>query len=119
VSLVEAAAQAEALAEAGDERALATLRTQWDEEIEHAARDRDYRLTPAQVRRFESMHGTIASGSIVLLRTGWSIYWPHRSAYLGDDTPGRTSHLHFPSYGRAAAALRPVTARSGTVRSPG
>jgi len=44
VSLVEAAAQAEALAEAGDERALATLRAQWDEEIEHAARDRDYRI---------------------------------------------------------------------------
>lgn len=44
MSLVEAAAQADALAEAGDERALATLRTQWDDEIEHAARDRDYRV---------------------------------------------------------------------------
>jgi HEAT repeat protein len=44
VTLVEAAARAEALAEAGDERALATLRTQWDEEIEHAARDADYRI---------------------------------------------------------------------------
>jgi HEAT repeat protein len=44
VSLVEAAAEAEALAQAGDERALAALRTQWDEEIEHAARDRDYRI---------------------------------------------------------------------------
>jgi HEAT repeat protein len=44
VTLVEAAAQAEAFAEAGDERALAALRTQWDEEIEHAARDRDYRI---------------------------------------------------------------------------
>jgi HEAT repeat protein len=44
VSLVEAASQAEALAEAGDERSLATLRMQWDEEIEHAARDRDYRI---------------------------------------------------------------------------
>jgi HEAT repeat protein len=44
VTLPEAAAQAEALAQAGDERALATLRTQWDEEIEHAARDADYRV---------------------------------------------------------------------------
>lgn len=44
MSLAEAVAQAEALAQAGDERALATLRTQWDEEIEHAARDRDYRI---------------------------------------------------------------------------
>ena len=44
MSLAEAAVQAEALAEAGDERSLATLRMQWDEEIEHAARDRDYRI---------------------------------------------------------------------------
>jgi HEAT repeat protein len=44
VSLAEAAARAEELAGAGDERALATLRTEWDEEIEHAARDRDYRI---------------------------------------------------------------------------
>ena len=44
MTLSEAAAQAEALAQAGDERALATLRTQWDDEIEHAARDGDYRV---------------------------------------------------------------------------
>ena len=69
------------------------------------ARDRDYRLTVADVRRFESEHGTIAPGTIVLLRTGWSARWPDRAAYLGDDTPGRTSHLHFPAYGRGAATL--------------
>jgi HEAT repeat protein len=44
VSLPEAAAKADALAQTGDERALATLRVQWDEEIEHAARDADYRV---------------------------------------------------------------------------
>jgi HEAT repeat protein len=44
MSLVEAAAQADALAQAGDERSLAVLRLQWDEEIEHAARDADYRV---------------------------------------------------------------------------
>ena len=70
-----------------------------------AARDRDYRLTPLDVQRFESAHGTIPPGAIVLLRTGWSVRWPHRLAYLGDDIPGRTSDLHFPSYGRAAATL--------------
>jgi HEAT repeat protein len=43
VTLAEAAAEADALAQAGDERALATLRAQWDEEIEAAARDADYR----------------------------------------------------------------------------
>ena len=44
MSLAEAAAKADALAQAGDERALATLRVQWDEEIEAAARDADYRV---------------------------------------------------------------------------
>ncbi len=43
MTLAEAAAEADALAQAGDERALATLRAEWDEEIEAAARDADYR----------------------------------------------------------------------------
>ncbi len=48
-------------------------------------------------------HGTIPPGAIVLLRTGWSERWPDRKAYLGDDTPGDASKLHFPSYGVEAA----------------
>ena len=44
MTLVEAASRAEALAAAGDERSLATLRTQWDEEIEAAVRAPDYRV---------------------------------------------------------------------------
>jgi HEAT repeat protein len=43
LTLAEAAAEADALAEAGDERALSQLRAQWDEELEHAARSSDYR----------------------------------------------------------------------------
>ena len=42
--LSEAAAEAEALAESGDERALARLRTQWDDELEADARNGDYRV---------------------------------------------------------------------------
>jgi HEAT repeat protein len=41
--LANAAAQADALAEEGKERELATLRSQWDDELEAAARSRDYR----------------------------------------------------------------------------
>ncbi len=44
MSLPEAAAQADALAQSGDERALAVLRAQWDEEIESDARNSDYRV---------------------------------------------------------------------------
>jgi hypothetical protein len=44
VTLAEAAAEADALAQAGDEKALARLRSEWDEEIESGARDADYRV---------------------------------------------------------------------------
>jgi kynurenine formamidase len=70
-----------------------------------ASADPDYRLTAADVRAFEKTHGAIPAGSIVLLRTGWGARWPDRKRYLGDDTPGETSHLHFPSYGKESAEL--------------
>jgi kynurenine formamidase len=70
-----------------------------------AAADAGYTLTIADVEAFEREHGRIAPGTIVLLRTGWSRYWPDRRAYLGDDTPGDASKLRFPSYGVEAARL--------------
>ncbi|HEX4931316.1 MAG TPA: HEAT repeat domain-containing protein [Gaiellaceae bacterium] len=44
MTLQEAAQQADELAAAGDEKGLATLRQQWAEELEHAARNADYRI---------------------------------------------------------------------------
>jgi kynurenine formamidase len=70
-----------------------------------ASADRDYRATAEDVLQFEKTHGKIAKGTILLLRTGWSRYWPDAKAYLGDDTPGDASKLSFPSYGRDAAKL--------------
>jgi kynurenine formamidase len=64
----------------------------------------DYRLSPEDVRHWEEIHGRIPDGAIVLLRTGWSARWPNRKDYMGDDTPGDATHLHFPSYGAEAAA---------------
>jgi HEAT repeat protein len=43
MTLAEAASEAEALAQRGDERGLATLRATWDDELEAAARSHDYR----------------------------------------------------------------------------
>ena len=43
MTLAEAAAQADGLAQEGAERDLAQLRAQWDEELEAAARSADYR----------------------------------------------------------------------------
>jgi kynurenine formamidase len=70
-----------------------------------AAADRDYVLTPGDISAWESAHGRIPNDSIVLLRTGWSARWPDKKAYLGDDTPGDASNLHFPSYGAEAATF--------------
>ena len=44
MTLAEAAARADELAAAGDQKGLATLRQEWDEEVEHAARNADYRV---------------------------------------------------------------------------
>jgi HEAT repeat protein len=44
MTLAEAAERADELAAAGDQKALATLRQEWDEELEHAARSGDYRV---------------------------------------------------------------------------
>jgi kynurenine formamidase len=70
-----------------------------------AARDRNYRLQVEDVRAFEAEHGTIAAGTMVLLRTDWSERWPNVADYMGDDTPGDASRLSFPGYGAEAAAL--------------
>ncbi len=70
-----------------------------------AAADPDYRATADDVRDWEKRHGKIAPGTIVLLETGWSARWPDKKTYLGDDTPGDASRLHFPSYGKDAAEL--------------
>ncbi len=64
-----------------------------------AAEHPDYRLTRADLGAFEERHGRIARGAIVLLRTGWASRWPDARRYLGDDTPGDASGLHFPSFG--------------------
>lgn len=74
-----------------------------------AASDPDALLSEADISAFESAHGPIAADSIVLVRTGWSARWPQRKAYLGDDTPGDASKLHFP--GVSAEAARVLVAR--------
>jgi len=68
-----------------------------------AEKDADYRLALADVEQYEKAHGRIPDAAIVVLRTGWEERYPDRKRYLGDDTPGDASNLHFPSYGAEAA----------------
>ena len=70
---------------------------------EAASREPDYRLTADDVWAWEAEHGAVPAGAIVLLRTGWSDRWPDARRYLGDDTPGDASSLHFPAYSAEAA----------------
>lgn len=67
-----------------------------------ASADRNYRLSLADVKAFETTHGAISAGSSLLLHTGWSEHWPDVKAYMGDNTPGDASKLSFPSFGTEA-----------------
>jgi len=59
----------------------------------------------ADVRAFESRHGRIPEGAIVLLRTGFGERWPDRAAYLGTDERGAAAvaKLRFPGLDAEAA----------------
>ena len=50
MTLAEAAAEADALAQRGAERELAQLRLEWADEVEGAARDRDFRVRAVAYR---------------------------------------------------------------------
>ncbi|RMH06558.1 MAG: cyclase family protein [Nitrospirae bacterium] len=63
----------------------------------------DYELSIADVTAWEAQHGRIESGTLVLLRTGWSAYWPDPVRYLGSQTPEDPATLHFPGFSAEAA----------------
>jgi HEAT repeat protein len=56
VTLQEAAAQADALAQEGSERELADLRAQWGDELEAAARSQDFRERAVAYRAIGQFH---------------------------------------------------------------
>src|SRR5882762_4738576 len=67
-----------------------------------AERDPDYQLTVKRVAEWETKHGKIAAGSIVVLRTGWASRWPDVARYRNQDANGK---MHFPGYSVEAAKL--------------
>jgi len=70
-----------------------------------ATSNRDYLVSPSDLESWESAHGKIPDGVIVLLYTGWSQYWPDKSKYLGTTKLGAegVAELHFPGLAPEAA----------------
>ncbi len=65
---------------------------------EAAAADPDYQVGVGDLEAWETEHGRIQDGSILLLRTGWGERWPDREGYLGTARSGAEAvpELHFP-----------------------
>ena len=65
---------------------------------EQAAGNPDYQVSVADFERWESRHGTIRDGVIVLVRTGYGQFWPDRERYMGTAERGAeaVAKLHFP-----------------------
>ncbi len=82
-----------------------------------ASRDRDYRVRIADFEAWESQHGRIPAGSIVLLRTGFSRYWPDAAEYLGTALRGEAgvAALSFPGLHEDAATWLAVEREIGAV----
>jgi kynurenine formamidase len=61
-------------------------------------RDRDHRVTVADLDGWERANGPVPSRAIVLLHTGHGAHWPDRHAYLGTAERGAEAAkvLHFP-----------------------
>ena len=70
---------------------------------EACRKNADYQLSAADIRAWEKAHGRIPAGAIVLVRTGWSAFWPDRARYMGTSTPGDVQNLHFPGIDPQAA----------------
>src|ERR1044071_6575557 len=64
----------------------------------------DYLVSVADFQNWEKVNGRIATGTIVLLRTGFGKYYPDRKKYLGTDERGAAAvaKLHFPCLDPAA-----------------
>jgi kynurenine formamidase len=74
----------------------------------------DYQVTIADLQAWEQKNGPIESNAIVLIRTGFSQYWPDAARYLGtaERGPAAVPKLHFPGLHPDAAkwivANRPI-----------
>ena len=67
--------------------------------------NRDYQVLVQDFTNWETVHGTIPEGTIILLHTGYGKFWPNRLKYLGTEKTGTQAlvDLHFPGLSPVAA----------------
>ena len=72
---------------------------------EKASANPDYQIGVEDFNAWESRNGKIPDGSIVLLQTGYGLYWTDQVKYLGTDKLGAegVANLHFPGLHPEAA----------------
>lgn len=65
----------------------------------------DYLVSVSDLEAFETAHGALPAGAILLLRTGWGARYGDRLAYLGTELTGEdgVAALHFPGLDPEAA----------------
>jgi kynurenine formamidase len=70
-----------------------------------SSKDADYLVTIDDLENFETAHGQIPDGAILLIRTGYSSRWPDAARYLGTAERGEAAvpKLHFPGVDPEAA----------------
>lgn len=72
---------------------------------EKALKNRDYLIVKDDFIVWETLYGKIPDRTILLLKTGYSNYWPDRKKYMGTDKQGKNAiaELHFPGLHPSAA----------------
>jgi kynurenine formamidase len=70
-----------------------------------AEQDPDYLVGVDDLEAFETVHGRIPDGAVLLIRTGYSSRWPDAARYLGTAERGAAAvaDLHFPGLDPEAA----------------
>jgi kynurenine formamidase len=62
---------------------------------EQAAKDADYQISVDDITAWETKHGKVPEGSVVMAFTGWQDKWSDPQAFLNLDADGS---LHFPGF---------------------
>jgi kynurenine formamidase len=64
--------------------------------------DPDYALSKADIIDWESKHGILPKGSMVVMKTGWSHRWNEETKFLNTGSDGK---MHFPGFSAEAASF--------------